>query len=205
MFSALGVPAHALISLLMPIGGAAAAIVIATVLIRILLLPLGYAAHRAEQRRTTLMRRIAGLKERYANSPKRLHTELEKLYRAEGGSLARGCLPMLVQMPVFVSLYQAVIATDIGGHTLWGVPLAAGLLSQSGAQFLVFAGALVLLAAIGYASSRLPKVPPTGLACLIPYAPMLAVAFLPLAATLYIVTSSSWTVLQTLAFRHWFV
>ncbi len=202
MLEPLGVPAHALITLLMPIAGAAAAIVLATVLIRIFLTPIGYLQYRADQRRVALFGRVAELQKRHADNQKRLDAELKELYGAEGGSLARGCLPMLVQLPVFASLYQAFLSPTLGLHTLLGVPLQAHLFPLDPAHLAVFAGALILLAAIGYAQSRLPREPLKGVARVFPYLSMLSVAFLPLAATLYIVTSTAWTVAQTVAFRH---
>ncbi|WP_117212275.1 YidC/Oxa1 family membrane protein insertase [Allorhizocola rhizosphaerae] len=202
MLAWLGMPAHALITVLMSIGGAAAAIVLTTVLIRILLVPVGYAQYRADQRRAALFERVAELQKRHRHNKARLDNELTALYRAEGGGLARGCLPMLVQIPVFASLYQAFLSPTLGAHTLLGVPLGAYLLPLEPAHLAVFAGAIVLLAAIGYASSRVARQPLTGIARALPYASVLSVAFLPLAATLYIVTTTAWTVAQTVVFRH---
>lgn len=177
-----------------PFGAAAtaAAIVTATILVRLFLLPLGYAAHRADLRRNALLGKAAELGE----------AERAALLQAEGGSLLLGCLPMLFQIPVFAGLYQAVLSSQIGQQTLFGVPLGAHLFGAAGPQLLVFLALLVLMVAIAYASTRLLGV--TGkVAKLVPYATPVFATFLPLAAALYLVTTTAWTIAQTVALRHW--
>ncbi len=131
-FDFLAVPANALVSGLaglthLPV---AAAIVVATIVVRVLLLPVGVAQHRADQRRNALMGKVTQLRERHAGRPGQLEAELADLYRAEGGALARGCLPLLVQMPIFAGLYQLFVSPTVGGsanvllhETMLGVPL----------------------------------------------------------------------------------
>jgi len=201
-----------------PLFGTAAAatgIVLGTAALRLLLVPAAYAQHRADLRRSQLMARVAELNEKYQRNKRRLQEELEKLYRAESVGLLRGFLPMLVQIPIFAGLYRLFVSPTIGGHanallhqTLFGVPLGAHLFSVSGPQLLVFAGLVALLAALGYASSRLLR--PTGarpsgalgmVMRVVPYAPMLTMLFVPLAATLYVATSTAWTIAQTLVLR----
>ncbi|HCU50259.1 MAG TPA: preprotein translocase YidC [Micromonosporaceae bacterium] len=166
---------------------------------------------------SALIGKVVALRERFGSNKKRLDAELTDLYRAEGGGLARGCLPMLVQMPVFAGLYQLFLSPTIAGkanlllhQTMFGVPLGTHLFAASGPQFFVFGGLLFLLAAIGFASSRLVRplgAEPVGAArvamLVVPYLTVIAAVFVPLAASLYLVTSTAWTVAQTVALRHW--
>jgi YidC/Oxa1 family membrane protein insertase len=214
-FDFLAVPANYLVGGLaglvhLPV---AAAIVIATILVRLVLVPVGVAQHKADQRRNVLIAKMAALKERYVNSPQRLEAELGDLYRAEGSALLRGCLPMLVQMPVFAALYQLFVSPTVGGganllmqQTMFGVPLGSHLFAATGPQLIVFAVLLVALAGIGYLSSRLlraPGTPPNLILRILPYATTVFAVFVPLAASLYLVTTTAWTVAQTVALRHW--
>jgi YidC/Oxa1 family membrane protein insertase len=227
-FSFLAVPANALVTGLAhliqaPFGANAAfpstavAIVLCTVLVRLLLVPAGYAQFRADRKRTALLGKVADLRKRHVNNSKRLETELNSLYRDEGGGLALGCLPVLVQIPIYAGLYQVFVSPTIAGkanlllhQTMFGVPLGAHLFAVSGGQVLVFAALIALLAAIGFTSSRLLRpttAPPAGLMGqamkVLPYLTAVFALFLPLAASLYLVTSTAWTVAQTVALRHW--
>jgi YidC/Oxa1 family membrane protein insertase len=214
-FDLLAVPANYLVGGLaslihLPV---AAAIVVATILVRLVLVPVGVAQHKADKRRNVLMAKMTALKERYVNSPKRLEAELADLYQTEGGALLRGCLPMLVQMPVFAALYQLFVSPTVGGganllmqETIFGVPLGSHLLSATGPQVIVFALLLAALATIGYLSSRLLRPPGTQsnlLLKILPYATTVFAVFVPLAASLYLVTTTAWTVAQTVVLRNW--
>jgi len=194
---------------------AAAAIVLGTLVVRLLLVPAGYAQHRADLRRADVLQRIAAISARHQGDKPRQQSELAAIYRSEGGGLLRGFLPMLVQLPIVAGLYRLFSSSTIQGHantllhhTLFGVPLGTHLFAADGPQLIVFAVLLVLLAGLGFASSRLLRprgAQPTGaaavLARVVPYAPMATLLFLPLAASLYVVTSSAWMLVQTLVLR----
>ena len=109
----------ALAHLLTPLGAGlatAAAIVFLTAAVRLLLFPLSYHAFRGQARLTALQPKIADLRTRWARQPDRLQAELTALYRAEGGGLLAGCLPMLVQLPFFSVLYHLVESRVIEGR-----------------------------------------------------------------------------------------
>jgi YidC/Oxa1 family membrane protein insertase len=212
MFDYIAVPANALIVALAALlhTPVAVTIVLTTVAVRLLLLPLGIDQHRAGQRaeklRAALADRVDKLKKRFRHHPERLEQEISALYRAEAPGLARGtargCLPALLQAPVFMALYAAFTVPT--GASLFGVPLEMHLVSAAGPQLVVFAAVLALAAATGFASSRVAaagRPQPTRWLKLIHYTPMLSIAFIPLAASIYLVTSMSWTVLQTLVLR----
>jgi len=52
--------------------------------------------------------KMAQLKEKYKNSPEKLNKEVVELYRVEGINPLSGCLPLVLQMPIFVGLYQVL-------------------------------------------------------------------------------------------------
>ncbi len=207
-----------LAGLLTPLGGglaAAAAIVVFTAAVRLLLLPLSYYALRGQAAQARLAPQVAGLRKRHAGQPERLQRELAALYRREAGGAAAGCLPLLLQLPVLAVLYRLFRSPVIGGtrntllaHALLGAPLGAHWLSAAGplsGQGLIFAGLFALLAAVGWLASRLASTSAaaapaeqagmvSGIARVLPYSTVLVAAVLPLAAGLYLLTSSAWTV-----------
>ncbi len=218
MFDSLALLAQHFITALEPlVGSAAAAIVLGTMGLRLALVPAAVAAHRADLRRRAFMARIATLNEKYQHNKRRLQEEVTAHYRSESGGLIRGFLPMLVQIPVFAGLYRLFVSPTVGGHanallqqTLFGAPLGAHLYAVTVPQLAVFAVLIALFVALGYASSRLlrPVGPaPQGVlawvARVVPYAPVAALLFVPLAAGLFLVTSTAWTLVQTVILRVW--
>lgn len=68
-----------------------------------------------------LQPKMAELREKYKNDPQKLNTEVVQLYKIHNINPLAGCLPMLLQMPVFISLYQVLWRTHNfqGVHFLW--------------------------------------------------------------------------------------
>src|SRR5215469_4435649 len=146
---------------------AAAAIVLFTVTIRLLILPLSYRAMRGLAAQARIAPRAQALRRQHAGQPDRLQRELADLYKSEGTSMFAGCLPMLLQWPFLTVMYLLFRSANVGGvrnallsHNLFGAPLGshwlggAGPLSTQGA---VFAGLFLLLAGIGWLSARVAR------------------------------------------------
>ncbi|HWM38241.1 MAG TPA: membrane protein insertase YidC [Streptomyces sp.] len=133
----------------------AAAIVVFTLCVRLALHPLVRAAVRGERARARLAPHMAELQRKYGKDPERLRRALGELQAKEGASPVAGCLPMLLQLPVFFAMYY-LFTTDeaLLGETLLGAPLggrwadalaAGGVLGGHG---LVYAGLFVLVGAV---------------------------------------------------------
>jgi YidC/Oxa1 family membrane protein insertase len=191
--------------------GPAAAIVLGTVAIRLLLLPLVLAAVRGERARAALAPRVAELRTRHARNPERLRAELAELYRETGTSPFAGCLPVLLQAPFFLVTYRLFASPTIGGQAnallhskLFGVALSAHLLG--GGFPLVFLPLLAALAGLAWLTVRRIRRlagpdAPRGPLALLPYGTVLTAAVVPLAAVLYLVTSTAWTAVENAVLR----
>ena len=81
------------------------AIIILTVLIKIVLYPLSAAAYRSMASMRRLAPELKRLQERYSEDRQQLSQEMMGLYRKNKVNPLGGCLPMLLQMPVFLALY----------------------------------------------------------------------------------------------------
>src|SRR5215510_7044046 len=160
----------ALASLLAPLAGGlatAAAIVGFTMAIRLLLLPLSYRAMRGMAAQARMAPLVQALQKKHAGQPDRLQRELAALYRSEGTSMFAGCLPALAQWPVLSVVYLLFRSPRIAGapntlltHGLFGAPLGSHWLGGAGplsAQGVVFAGLFLLLAGVGWLSSRIAR------------------------------------------------
>jgi YidC/Oxa1 family membrane protein insertase len=83
-------------------------IIALTMCLQLLLAPLTYKSLKAAAAMRKLQPQIAKMQERYKDDPTRLNTEMMGLYKKEGANPLGGCLPMLLQMPIFLSLYNAL-------------------------------------------------------------------------------------------------
>ena len=103
------------------------AIIIMTILLRLLLWPLtrkSYTSMAAMQKMQPEMQRIQKL---YANDKMRMQMEMMKLYQTHKTSPMSGCLPMLIQIPIFFALYKALLVSVQmrSAHFLWISDLSA--------------------------------------------------------------------------------
>ncbi|MFJ1974707.1 YidC/Oxa1 family membrane protein insertase [Streptomyces sp. NPDC087903] len=214
-------------------GAAAAAIVLFTALVRLLVHPLSRAAARGQKARTALQPKIAELRKKYRRNPEKLRDAVLELHAAEKVSPLSGILPGLLQLPAFFLLYHLFSSTTIGGranellgHQLFAAPLGdrwADALSGGGPfgdAGLVYLGVFAVVAAVATFNYRrtkrmaaanpvLPVAEPAsegervpGLGAVTKVMPfmsfltLLTVAVMPLAAALYVVTSTTWSAVE---------
>lgn len=228
MFSFLGVPVDAayhlvagLTGFLTPVLGglaAAAAIVVFTMAVRVLLMPLSLRALRGQAVQARLAPELQALRQKYGKQPERLQREMTALYKREGTSMFAGFAPLLLQWPFLSVMYLLFRSPQVGGtantllsRDLFGVPLGMHWLSGAGAvsaQGAVFLGVFALMAGLCWLSARLGRLMTAGakpaaaraqaglLARGLPYLTVLFAAFVPLAAGIYLLTSLAWSLAE---------
>jgi YidC/Oxa1 family membrane protein insertase len=91
------------------------AIILLTVVVRVLFYPLALKSSRSMKAMQRLQPQIQALREKFKNDPQRLNREQLALFRAHKVNPMGGCLPLLVQLPVFFALY-AVLGNSIELH-----------------------------------------------------------------------------------------
>jgi YidC/Oxa1 family membrane protein insertase len=84
------------------------AIIILTVIVKLLFAPLTHKSQKSMKRMQKLQPLFAELKEKYKGDPQRMNQEMMALYKTHKVNPMGGCLPMLVQIPVFVALYNVL-------------------------------------------------------------------------------------------------
>ncbi|MGH8003483.1 MAG: membrane protein insertase YidC [Limisphaerales bacterium] len=87
-------------------------IIVFSILIKLLTLPLSRKSAKSMARMAEIQPRLEKLKEKHKKDPKKLNEETLKLYREIGFNPFAGCLPLLLQFPLFMALY-AVLSTSI--------------------------------------------------------------------------------------------
>lgn len=184
---------------------------------------------RGQAAQARLAPELQELRRRYASQPDRLRTEMTALYQREGTAMLAGCLPVLLQAPFLTVMYLLFRSPAVDGHPnlllahdLFGTPLGSHWLGGAGpfsTQGAVFAVIFALLALTGWLQARMlaSTSPPavgnasrqaalqagavTAAARLMPYLTVAMAAFVPLAAGLYLVTTTAWTLAERAILR----
>jgi YidC/Oxa1 family membrane protein insertase len=211
------------------VGGhaAALAVIVVTVVVRLLLIPIGRSQVRAEFSRRRLAPKLRELRRRYGANPELLQRKTVELYAEEKASPLAGCLPTLLQAPVLSVLYGIFVLTTIDGHPnglltehLLSVPLGTSLPAflATGAAwpgvlvYLVLLAGITVVAALSRAHTLRNAEPPVEdapegmlrVSRALSWAPLVTVVFaalVPLAATLYLAVTTTWTLTERAILR----
>ncbi|MDR2195095.1 MAG: membrane protein insertase YidC [Gallionellaceae bacterium] len=87
------------------------AIILLTILIKLLFFPLSAASYRSMAKMRVVAPKLEKIKQQYGEDKERLHKARMELYQTEKINPLGGCLPMIVQIPVFIALYWAILAS----------------------------------------------------------------------------------------------
>ncbi len=93
------------------IGNFGLAILLFTLCVKIVFFPLANRSYRSMSKMKLLQPEMAKLKERFGDDKARLNQEMMALYKRSGANPAAGCLPIVIQIPVFFSLYKVLSVT----------------------------------------------------------------------------------------------
>ena len=93
------------------VGNFGVAILLLTVLIKLVVFPLANKSYRAMSKMKKLQPEMLKLRERYGEDRMKFNQEVMALYKREKANPASGCLPMIVQIPVFFALYKCLFVT----------------------------------------------------------------------------------------------
>ena len=110
------------------VGNWGLAIILLTIVVKIALFPLMARSYKSMAKMRKVAPQLKRLQERYADDKQKLSQEMMGLYKKEGANPLGGCLPMLMQMPVFFALYWVLYESVELRHApffLWIVDLSA--------------------------------------------------------------------------------
>jgi YidC/Oxa1 family membrane protein insertase len=82
------------------------AIILLTIFVKVLFFPLTKKSSEGTLRMQALQPRIKELQEKYKDNPQKMNTEMAEFYKREGFNPLAGCLPMLLQIPIFLAMYN---------------------------------------------------------------------------------------------------
>jgi YidC/Oxa1 family membrane protein insertase len=100
------------------------AILLLTVIVRTLILPLMIKQYKNTKAMQALQPEMKQIREKYKDDPRKQQEEMMKLYQTHQVNPLAGCLPLVVQMPVFIALYNSIYMNSaIYEHTFLGLKL----------------------------------------------------------------------------------
>ena len=119
------------------VGNYGVSLILFTLVTKILMFPLAIKQKKSMIRMNAFQPVIQNIQKKYANDPAKQQQELARLQQEHGFSMTSGCLPMVIQMPIFIGLIQVIysplrhifgIARDLSTNTLR--PIAAGIVGE---------------------------------------------------------------------------
>lgn len=113
------------------VGNYGLAIVLITILIRVVLWPLNSAQTRSMKKMQELQPKLKALQEKFKDNPQKMQEAMMKFYGENSFNPMAGCLPMLVQLPIFIGLYGALSSPHFLAETVHEHFLFLGNLSQT--------------------------------------------------------------------------
>jgi YidC/Oxa1 family membrane protein insertase len=221
-------------ALFIPIAGsasAAVAIIVLTMLVRAALIPVGISQVKAEWVRRRIAPKLKALQRKYKKNPQLLQQKTMALYKSEKASPFAGMLPTLAQAPVLSLVYALFLRATVDGHAnalltehLFGVPLGTSLVhlvtsSADPSGLAVFGVLLAIMSVTAWLSRRTaqrlaqptqltdvaaPLAHLSGILSWLPFITVVFAACVPLAAALYLVTTTGWTQLERALLRRWY-
>ena len=110
------------------VGNYGVAIILLTVIIKLLFWPLTQKSYASMKAMQTLQPEMQKIREKYKNDKERLNREIMELYKTKRVNPLGGCLPMLIQIPVFFALYKVLLGNIALRHApfaFWLTDLSA--------------------------------------------------------------------------------
>jgi len=179
-------------------------IIVITLAVKIIFLPLSWKSTRDMRKMSAVMPELKVIREKYKGDAQRMYYEQQKLYKERGVSQMGGCLPMLVQIPVFFAMFNTFRSAIEIRNTpfLWAADL-----SMPDAIFGLPIHPLALMTgATMFFQQKLTPAADPNQARMMNIMSLVFVFFfyqMPAALTLYMTVNSLFTIAQMLLFKRW--
>ena len=121
------------------------AIIALTFIIRLALTPLSIKQIRSSARMSLMQPQIQEIQERYAGDDRRQAEELQKLYAENDFNMFAGCLPIILQMPVFFALFSVLKNNIPADATFYNILPSLGMSTSEAIASMGFAGAWIFI------------------------------------------------------------
>lgn len=184
-------------------------IVIVTLIIRLILLPLNIKQLKSSKAMQQIQPELQKIREKYSSkdqqTQQKLQQETMELFQKNGVNPLAGCLPIIVQMPILIAFYHAIMRTGAldGHHFLWfqlDQPDPYYILPVLTAGFTFLQQKLMMAGTTTQQNSMMPQM--TMMLYIMPFMIGIFAIFFPSALALYWVVGNIFMVLQTLLIKN---
>lgn len=178
------------------------AIILLTITVRIILLPLTIKQTKSLQAMQKIQPQLKKLQEKYKDDKEKLQKEMMKFYAENKVNPLGGCLPLLLQLPIFFALFRMLMGNKaLQKASFLVIPSlskSAGDFSPTAYQALPYDLLIILMVATTYYSQKMITTDPQQAKMMIPMTLLMAfIAWrLPAGILIYWVTTNIWTVAQ---------
>ncbi len=178
------------------------AIILLTVAVRIFLLPLTIKQTKSMQALQKIQPKLKKLQEKYKNDKEKLQREMMKFYAENKVNPLGGCLPLLLQLPIFFALFRMLLRNkalqEAGFLLIPSLSKSAGDFSIATLQAQPYNSLIVLMVLTTYISQKMITADPQQEKMMIPMTLLMAfIAWrLPAGILIYWVTTNIWTIVQ---------
>ncbi|WP_439647934.1 YidC/Oxa1 family membrane protein insertase [Cohnella mopanensis] len=175
-------------------------ILLLTIIVRTIILPLMIKQYKNTKAMQALQPEMKKLREKYKDDPKKQQEEMMKLYQTHQVNPLAGCLPLIVQMPIFIALYNSIYKNiEIRDHTFLGLQLGTSP-SGSGHWYYyvvpVVAACTTLIQSMMMSKQQTMVGPMKGLMYIFPVMIFVMAMNFPIALPLYWIYSNIYTIVQ---------
>lgn len=175
------------------------AIILLTIIVRTIILPLTLKQYRSSKAMQALQPELAEIKKKHKDNPQKQQEETMKLFQQHRVNPLAGCLPLIVQMPIFIALYNAIYWNEnIRTHEFLGIQLGSPVNEQEWyAYILPVVAAITTFVQSKMMSSQQKMMPAMqGIMLIFPVLIFVMALSFPAALPLYWVFSNIYTIIQ---------
>ncbi|MFC5469419.1 YidC/Oxa1 family membrane protein insertase [Cohnella suwonensis] len=175
-------------------------ILLLTIIVRTLILPLMIKQYKNTKAMQALQPEMKKVREKFKDDPKKQQEEMMKLYQTHQVNPLAGCLPLIVQMPIFIALYNSIYKNvEIREHTFIGFQL--GLTPNNSGHWYYYlipivAALTTLIQSLMMAQQQTMVGPMKGLMYIFPIMIFVMAINFPVALPLYWIYSNIYTITQ---------
>ncbi|BBI36802.1 membrane protein insertase YidC 2 [Cohnella abietis] len=175
-------------------------ILLLTIIVRTIILPLMIKQYKNTKAMQALQPEMKKVREKYKDDPKKQQEEMMKLYQTNQVNPLAGCLPLIVQMPIFIALYTSINKNiEIREHTFIGFEL--GLSPNNSGHWYYYliplaAAITTLIQSVMMSKQQTMVGPMKGLMYIFPVMIFVMAINFPVALPLYWIYSNIYTIIQ---------
>jgi YidC/Oxa1 family membrane protein insertase len=174
-------------------------ILLLTIIVRTIILPLMIKQYKNTKAMQALQPEMQKIREKFKEDPRKQQEEMMKLYQTNQVNPLAGCLPLIVQMPIFIALYNSIYQNvEISSHSFIGFQLGTSPSQGEWYYYIIptIAAITTLIQSVMMSQQQTMAGPMKGLMYIFPVLIFVMAINFPVALPLYWIYSNIYTIVQ---------